>query len=81
MDLINAPWPCIDNFEDVNRALAAWTKVFLSVVDKHAPCRTRRIRNKTSPWLSPNIVQLTLKQDWLKKKVTKTGMLEDWMAY
>ena len=49
LDLINAPWPCIDNFQEVNRALAAWTKVFLSVVDKHAPCRTRRIRNKPSP--------------------------------
>ena len=21
------------------------------------------------------------KRDWLKKKATKTGMLEDWMAY
>ena len=79
MDLINAPWPCIDNFQDVNRALAAWTKVFLSVVDKHAPCRTRRIRNKPSPWLNPNI--LMFKRDWLKKKATKAGMLEDWMAY
>ena len=48
-DLINVPWSCIDNFQDVNRALAAWTKLFLSVVDKHAPCRTRRIRNKPSP--------------------------------
>ena len=37
IDLVNAPWPCIDNFQDVNRALAAWTKVFLGVVDKHAP--------------------------------------------
>ena len=81
MDLINAPWPCIDNFEDVNRALAAWTKVFLSIVDKHAPCRTRRIRDKPSPWLSQNIKHLMFKQDWLKKKATKTGMLEDWMAY
>ena len=81
MDLINAPWPCIDNFQDVNRALAAWTKVFLSIVDKHAPCRTRRIRNKPSPWLNPNIKQLMFKRDWLKKKATKTGMLEDWMAY
>ena len=80
-DLINATWPCIDNFQDVNRALAAWTKVFLSVVDKHAPCRTRRIRNKPSPWLNPNIKQLMFKRDWLKRKATKTGMLEDWSAY
>ena len=80
-DLINAPWPCIDNFQDVNCALAAWTKVFLSVVDKHAPCRTKRIRNKPSPWLNPNIKQLMFKRDWLKRKATKTGMLEDWSAY
>ena len=30
MDLINAPWPCIDNFQDVNLALAVWTEVFLN---------------------------------------------------
>ena len=65
----------------MNRSLAAWTKVFLSVVDKHAPCRTRRIRNKPSPWLNPNIKQLMFKRDWLKRKATKTGMLEDWSAY
>jgi len=61
--------------------LAAWTKVFLSVVDKHAPCRTRRIRNNPSPWLNPDIKQLMFKRDWLKRKATKTGMLEDWKAY
>ena len=77
-DLIKAPWPCIDNFQDVNCALAAWTKVFLhGVVDKHAPCRTRIIRNKPSPWLNPSIKQLMFKRDWLKRKETKTGMLED----
>ena len=65
----------------MNCALAAWTKVFLSVVDKHALCRTRRIRNKPSPWLNPNIKQLMFKRDWLKRKATKTGMLEDWTAY
>ena len=65
MDLINAPWPCIDNFQDVNRALASLTKVFLSIVDKHTPCRTRRIHNKPSPWLNPNIKQLMFKRDRL----------------
>ena len=31
IDLINAPWPFIDNFRDVNRALTEWTKVFLAL--------------------------------------------------
>ena len=47
----------------------------------HASCRTRRIRNKPSPWLNSNIKQLMVKRDWLKRKATKTGMLEDWAAY
>ena len=81
MDLINAPWSCIDNFQGVNRALVAWTRVILSVADKHAPCRTRRIHNKPSPWLNPDIKQLMFKRDWLRKKATKTGMLEHWTAY
>ena len=41
----------------------------------------RRIRNKPSPWLNPNIKQLMFKRDWLKEKATKTGILEHWTAY
>lgn len=79
-DLISTPWLCIDNFQDVNCALAMWTEVFLSFVDEHSPCRTRRIRNKPSPWLNPSSKQLMFKRDCLKRKATKTGMLEDLMA-
>ena len=66
-----------NNFQYVNCALPAWTKVFLSVLDKHTPCRTRRIRKKPLPQLNPNFKQLVFKRDWLRRKATKTGMPED----
>ena len=81
MDLINAPWPPFDNSQDVNCAWTAWSNVFLGVIDKHAPCRTIRVRNKPSTWLNSNIKQMMFQRDWLKKKAVRTGTPEDWTAY
>ena len=43
LDLESALWPGIENFQDVNEAWIAWKEVFLRVVDKHAPSRTRNV--------------------------------------
>ena len=78
IDLINAPWPSVDEFQDVNYAWTAWSNVFLRVIDEHAPCRTIQVRNKPAPWLNSNIKQMMFKRDWLKKKVTRPRSTEDW---
>ena len=54
-DLKNAPWPDLKNFDDINDAWGAWKNVFLSVIDKHAPIRTMRVRNIPSQWLNPEL--------------------------
>ena len=42
LDLESAPWPSIEDFQDVNEVWIAWKEVFLSVVDKHVPLRTKK---------------------------------------
>ena len=46
----------------------AWKNMFDSVADKHAPLRTRRVRNKHFPWLTSQIRTLIIERDLLKKK-------------
>ena len=55
--------------------------MFLRLIDKHAPPRTIRARNKPSPWLNSQIKQHMFERDWLKKKAEKGGKIEDWAAY
>ena len=44
---------------------------FLSVADKHAPIRQRRVRSEYKPWLTNEIKQMSYHRDYLKKKSIK----------
>lgn len=48
-DLNTTKWPSINEFPDVNHACEACTSVILGVIDKHAPQRSFRVRNKPCP--------------------------------
>jgi hypothetical protein len=43
--LKSTKWPLINEFDDINKACDAWKSMFLEVIDKHAPCRSFRVRN------------------------------------
>ena len=75
---MNAPWPCIDDFQDVNHAWTVRSRVFPDVIDRYAQHRTIRVRNKSSPWLNSSIKGKMFKRDWLKKKAAKSGSADDW---
>ena len=45
----------------------------MSVIDKHAPLKTKRIRNKRSPWITNELLREIYKRDFLKKKATSTN--------
>ena len=44
---------------------------FLSVPDKHAPIRQRRVRSEYKPWLTNEIKQMSYHRDYLKKQSIK----------
>ena len=60
-------------FEDPNDMLLACKTVFLSVVDKHAPIRTKRVRSSKCPWLTPQLKKYMYERGKLKKKATNTN--------
>ena len=78
----NGPWEFVDREHCINTKWACWKKLFLSVLDKHAPVRERRIRQKSSvPWLTKHIKQLMHGKDLLKIKAISSSSLNDWKAY
>ena len=66
---------------EVNSAWNAWKDIFLNIVDKHAPRRVIRVRNKPAPLLNSQLKEEMYEGDWLKKQASETQRLDVWKAY
>ena len=81
-DLSLAPWYIIEEYEnDPNLAWEAWKTIFLKISDIHAPKRSRKIRNKHSPWLTPELKKLMFERDRLKRIASKHDTEHNWSKY
>ena len=79
-DLESVSWENIAD-SNPNRRWEKWKAVFLNIVDKHAPLKQSRLRNRRSPWLTRDIVSLMRKRDLLKCKAMNTNESNDWIEY
>ena len=46
--------------------------MFLKIADAHAPIRTRRVRNKKSPWITTELRELITGRNRLKRQAILT---------
>ena len=68
-DLTCTPFDNVHQHTDPNEALAEWYKLFIDVVNRHAPVRHKRVKHtKLPPWLNKNINQAMSDRDRQKKK-------------
>lgn len=80
-DIKNTVWPSPNNENDINIVWEKWKFKMQSILDKHAPCRTKRIRNKPSPWINSEVKREMYAKDLLKKKATKSNSPADWLQF
>jgi len=66
-DIQRSQWPEISKCTNVNEAWDCWKTVFTAVLEKHAPTRKIRVRNRQSPWINKNIKTEMHIRDHLKK--------------
>ena len=68
-DLIASPLSMVYNLSDPNDATEYWIKTFSDVYNKHAPFKTKRVRQKAKPkWLSADLQKAIHLRDLLKKQ-------------
>ena len=68
-DLSNASLNNVYNHTDPDAALAEWYSVFLSVLDRHAPFRTKRVKNVQFPaWLTKDIREAMSTRNEMKRQ-------------
>ena len=80
-DIKNTIWPSPNNEDNINIVWKEWKLKMLSILDKHAPSRTKRIRNKPSPWINSELKRELYAKDMLKKKFTKSNSPADWLQF
>ena len=67
-DLHTTNFDLVLGHSDPDSAIEVWYDLFLSVVNKHAPIKRRRVKHQTLPsWLTPDIRQAMHLRDQLKK--------------
>ena len=49
-DLVNAPWDRALSCHDVDEAWSLWHSLFMSIINHHAPMKSKRIRGDSLPW-------------------------------
>ena len=80
-DLKQTQWPVISDLSDVNEAWLCWKNIFLETLNKHAPFRKIRTRNKQSPWITRDLKEEMQSRDLLLKRATKSANEDDWLIY
>ena len=72
-DLEQMPWRNVSSHSDPNDMWQEWKNLFVSCMDKHAPLKSKRIRNKRSPWITSELLLRMRRRDVLKKKAISTN--------
>ena len=56
-------------------------KIFLDVLDKHAPLQHKKIRSKKARWITNDIKNLMNTRDRFKRKAILTNNENDWLNF
>jgi hypothetical protein len=48
-----------------------WKSNFLQISDKYAPFTNKRLKNRSNPWITPDIIKLIYRREYLHKKALK----------
>lgn len=67
-DIISLPWKDIYNATDIEDKVFIFNSYFTSTVDKHAPMKTFKAKNKSAPWMTKEIRKLLKKRNKARKK-------------
>ena len=66
---------------DPDLALGQFTKTFNLLVNKHAPLKSQRIKNRSSPWYTPELSLLLREKNKAWSLARKSGDLSHWDAF
>ena len=69
------------NYDCVNITYEEFQRIFMGVLNKHAPLKTKIIRANNAPFMNKNMRKLVMNRSRLKNKFNKEPSLENERAY
>ena len=67
--------------DDPNEMWDVWKSLLLEVINKHAPMRKRKVKSKSSPWITAELRRKMRKRDFLKNQAVKQNSHQAWNDY
>ena len=80
-DLSNQTWADVLTENDAVKAYKKWMSTFRSIIDKYAPLKKRRVRQKNVPWITNEVKVQMRERDKCKKRAVSSGKSKDWNQY
>jgi exonuclease III len=65
----------------IDECWEVWKSKFLELSDKYVPFTIRRLKNRSNPWITPDIVKLIYQREYLHKKALKATTDEEKNTY
>ena len=63
-DIKETPFHFASLMDDPNEMWDVWKSLFLEVINKHAPMRKRKVKSKSSPWITAELRRKMRKRDF-----------------
>lgn len=70
-DIKETPFHFASLLDDPNEMWDVWKSLFLEVINKHAPMRKRKVKSKSSPWITAELRRKMRKRDFLRNQAVK----------
>ena len=72
-DLYSVPWDSAFIYDDIKDIWAHWYKLFIGVIDLHAPFKKKLVRGNTVSWIHQKLCKLLTQGNLIRTKRLKIG--------
>ena len=80
-DTAAADWEKLHLFTSIEDAWSYFKNTFSLIINKHAPLKRYRIKNRLSPWFSHDLAELVCQKNYLWRKARTSKSPADWLAF
>lgn len=78
-DLSLVPWHVVDIFHNVNDKLSVFSKLFMDILDVHAPVKRIKLKSRPNPFVTPEIRALMKTRDMWHRRAVKSKDRLEWL--